>query len=341
MKKIKIAQIGCSETTHGAPALESMLRQSDLFEVVGVADVDRHSRPMYDAFKKVPGKSVEELLNTPGLDAVAVECDEVLQTKYAIMAAERGLAIALEKPGSESDEDFDRLIDIIEEKKLPFQINYMYRYNPAVKYAIEKVKNGDLGEVYSIETNMSCHEPNDFREWCGTFKGGMLYYLGCHLIDLIYSIQGEPDEILPLSASTGWDGINSNDCGFAVFKYKNGVSFAKVSGIEPGGFLRRQLVICGTKGTIEIKPLERAIAGAVPPKDYSELTENYYTPGTEIPGWGVDGNHIKFEPKNRYDEMMAKFAAMVRGEYVNPYTPEYERRLHKLIIKACGLNPKM
>ena len=341
MKRIKIAQIGCSETTHGAPVLESMLRQSDLFEVVGIADVDRHARPMYDAFKKVPMKSVEELLATPGLDAVAVECDEVLQTKYAIMAAERGFPVLLEKPGSESDEDFDRLVDIIEEKNLPFQVNYMYRFNPAVKYALEKVKSGALGEIYSIEAHMNCHEPDDFLEWCGVFKGGMLYYLGGHLIDLIYNIQGEPEEILPLSTAVDYKDIKSNICGFTVFKYKNGVSFAKVSGIEPGGFLRRQLVICGTKGTIEIKPLERALQGAVPPKDYSELTENYYTPGTQIPGWGVEGNHIKFEPKNRYDEMMAKFAAMVRGEYANPYTPEYERRLHKLIIRACGLEPKM
>ena len=42
----------------------------------------------------------------------------------------------------------------------------------------------------------------------------------------------------------------------AVFKYKNGCSFAKTSATEGCGFLRRQLVISGSKGTIEINPIE-------------------------------------------------------------------------------------
>jgi len=28
---------------------------------------------------------------------------------------------------------------------------------------------------------------------------------------------------------------------------------------------------------------------------------------------------------------------MVRGEKENPYTYEYERKLHKLILKTCGM----
>lgn len=344
MKRIKIAQIGCSETTHGSSILQSMLRQSDIFEVAGLADVDIHTRPIAPVFteKGVPKMSVEELFAIPGLEAVAVECDENLQTKYAIMAAERGFPVLLEKPGSESDEDFDRLIDIIEEKKLPFQMNYMYRFNSAVRYAFEKVKSGELGEIYSVEAHMNCQEPEDYRRWTSNFKGGMFYYLGCHLVDLIYRIQGEPEEIIPLSTPIQPGYIDANDLGFAVFKYKNGVSFAKVSGYEVGGAMRRQLVICGTKGTIEIRPLERPVKGYDIPKDVCTLYESYQdgTPGAPIRDWALDGERMDFEPKNRYDEMTAFFAAMVRGEAENPYTPEYERKLHKLFIRACGLCAK-
>ena len=346
MRRIKIAQIGCSETTHGSSILPSMLRQSDIFEVVGLADVDVHTRPLHPSFTEsgVPMMSVEELFAIPGLEAIAVECDEALQTKYAIMAAERGFPILLEKPGSESDEDFDRLIDIIEEKNLPFQMNYMYRFNSAVRYALEKVKNGELGEIYSVEAQMNCYEPVNYREWCGNFKGGMLYYLGCHLVDLIYQIQGEPEEILPLSTCTQPGIVNANDLGFAVFKYKNGISFAKVCGLEVGGAMRRQLVICGTKGTIEIRPIEHPVEveGYEVPKDTCYLVETYQdqTPGAPIRDWALDGDHKQFEPKNRYDEMTAFFAAMVRGDAVNPYTPDYERKMHKLFIRACGLEAK-
>ena len=66
-------------------------------------------------------------------------------------------------------------------------------------------------------------------------------------------------EVIPLSCNTGYEGVDTCDFGMAVFKYPNGVSFAKTCDVERGGFLRRQLVICGEKGTIEIKPFEKYI----------------------------------------------------------------------------------
>jgi len=38
----------------------------------------------------------------------------------------------------------------------------------------------------------------------------------------------------------------------------------------------------------------------------------------------------------RYDAMFRSFAAYVNGEVDNPYHYEYERELHKLILRACG-----
>ena len=46
----------------------------------------------------------------------------------------------MDKPGSASDADFDRLMDLVEEKQLPFQTGYMYRYNPAVVQLMEDLR---------------------------------------------------------------------------------------------------------------------------------------------------------------------------------------------------------
>ena len=330
MKKIRIAQIGQSCTTHGAPILDRLLKMNDVFEVVGCADVDVPLWKRNPIFQSVPQMTAEQILEMPDLDAVAIECDEMLQTKYAILAAERGLPIHLEKPGGESDGDFDRLIDIVEKNQTVFHTSYMYRYNPAIQYALEKVRSGALGEIYSVEAQMNCFHTEQFRQWFRTFRGGIMYYLGCHLVDLIYQIQGMPEEIIPLNTSIS--DIPSNDFGMAVFRYKNGSSFAKVSGLEPGGFLRRQLVICGTKGTIETRPLERPIGNDM---DNCDMIEHYHCDATY--DWGHDeGIRTTFPAQNRYDTMMLNFAAMVRGEKTNPYSYEYERQLHKLLLKACG-----
>lgn len=125
----------------------------------------------------------------------------------------------------------------------------MYRFNPLISEAIARAKSGELGEIYSVEAHMDCVHPPEKRQWLDRFPGGMMFYLGCHLIDLIYQIQGEPDEIISMNTSTEYKIDGAEDFGMAVLKYPHGVSFAKTCAAEPGGFMRRQLVICGTKGT--------------------------------------------------------------------------------------------
>ncbi|MBQ2999670.1 MAG: hypothetical protein IJD64_04340, partial [Clostridia bacterium] len=190
---------------------------------------------------------------------------------------------------------------------------------------IEMVKRGELGEIYSVEAHMDCKHPAKVREWLGNFEGGMTFFLGCHLIDLIYQIQGEPTEVIPLSCSTGFDGISAEDYGMVVFQYPNGGSFAKTCASEFGGFLRRQLVICGEKGTIEIKPLEVLTEEGV----YSVANECYDA------NWNTPWQSSQSEVYDRYDAMMKNFAELVRGKE-NPYSYDYELNLYKLILRACG-----
>ena len=326
MKKLKIGQIGTSETTHSAHIMGALKNLPDIFEVVGVADVDRHDVPLNPVFADVPKMTADEILNYPALDAIVIDCDEVLLTKYAIMAAEKGLPIQLEKPGSESDADYDRLIDIVSKNGTLLHTSYMYRYNPAVKYAMEKVKSGAIGDVFCIEAQMNIYHNPAFRNRYKNFKGGIMFYLGCHMVDVIYQFLGEPEEIVPLNTSIGTEGVQSEDFGLAIFKYKNGRSIAKVSAAEIGGApYRRSIIICGTKGTLEIRPIEYPVGNGF---DRTEIKETYLGDKNIL--------HTTFAPYGRYTEMLQSFAAMVRREKENPYSYESERTLHKLILKACG-----
>lgn len=334
MKKIKIAQIGAGHD-HATAAITTLKLQSDIYDFIGYAVVDG-DEPVYDsnqwAYEDVKRMTVDEILNYPGLDAVCIETEDRRLTEYAIMAAEKGLHIQMDKPGSESDEDFDRLIDLVKEKNLVFHMGYMYRYNPAVIKLKEDIKSGKLGEIYAVEAQMNCIHPVEKRNWLGNYPGGMLYYLGCHLIDLVYGICGEPDEVIPLSQPIGTDGVTSDDFGMAVFKYKNGVSFVKSTAVEIGGFERRQLVVCGTKGTVELKPFEWL--GGECPGVFSPQTTGVREAFDE--NWHTKGEYHDTEVHGRYDAMFRAFAAYVSGEKKNPFGYEYEKELHKLILRSCG-----
>ena len=338
MKRIKVAQIGAGHD-HASAVISTLKLRSDAFELVGYAVVEGDEETFEankNAYEGVKRMTVSEILDFPGLDAVCIETEDRRLTEYGILAAQKGLHIHFDKPGSESDADFDRLMDIVEEKKLVFQTGYMYRYNPAVQKLMEDIRSGRLGEIYSVETQMNCLHSVEKRRWLGNYPGGMLYYLGCHLIDLVYSILGEPDEIIPLSMPIGTDNVDADDFGMAVFKYKNGVSFVKSTAVELGGFERRQLVVCGTKGTVELKPFEWFTKGP------ENLVTTQITGVREAfdPSWVVAGKFHNTDVFGRYDEMFTKFASYINNEEANPYSYEYERKLHKIILSACGVDIK-
>ncbi len=332
MKKIKIAQIGTSKNSHGNPIWRSLNKLTDYFEVVGYAfpENEREKFPKQaEAFEGHREMTVEEILSDPEIEAVAVETEEIYLTKYALMVAEAGKHLHMEKPGSPDHAEFCRLVELLRSKKLVFSTGYMYRFNPMIREAIDKVKRGELGKIFSVEAQMSCKHTPDIREWLAELPGGMLYFLGCHLIDLIYQIQGEPSEIIPLSCSTGIGDIHTEDYGMVVLKYPNGVSFAKTADNECGGFIRRQLVISGEKGTIEIKPLEVSVGGK---GLYTVANESYDDSGLN---WSAPWSTKQTELYDRYDGMMQNFAEMVRGKE-NPYSYDYEIKLHELLLKCCG-----
>lgn len=329
MRKIKIAQIGTSTNSHGNDIFNTLKRNSDVFEIVGyhLPENEREKFPERMAdFEGYRELTLDEILNDCEIEAVTVETEEIYLTKYALLAAEHKKHIHMEKPGGIALSDFERLIATVKQNGTVFHTGYMYRYNPYIAELISQAKSGQLGDIVSVEAQMNCIHPEKVRRWLGVLPGGMTFFLGCHLIDIIYSIQGMPENIIPLNKSSGIDGVSSDDLGMVVFEYKNGISFAKAYAAEHGGFERRQIVVNGTKKTVELKPLEwydesgRLVTKRVARDntDWNKPTEAQTSPAV-----------------NRYDKMMRSFASFVCGEKQNPYTYDYELELYKLVLKAC------
>lgn len=335
MKKVlKVGLIGL-EHDHGQPTLESMLKLTDDFEVVAFAEPSQTYK--YSDYQKklvegIPKMSVEQLLSIKELDCVVVETHDTQLAKYGIMALEAGFPIHVDKPCGTDFKSVSTMLLLAKEKKLAFQSGYMYRFNPAVRMARQMLEKGELGEVFSVEAHMDCEHQPSKREWLNGVPGGMMMFLGCHLVDLVMQFAGVPKNIVCKSCSTHLEDVHSLDYGFALFEYDNGLSFAKTCAREIGGFPRRQLVITGSKATVEIKPIEIGVGGPLNTAKMSVVTAED-TKGS----WSDCKKHYDFEPFDRYDGMMSEFARIVRGEIENPFSVEYELELYKAVIKACGL----
>lgn len=186
------------------------------------------------------------------------------------------------------------------------------------------MRAGELGRILAIDTAMSTDHPAAMKEWLGTFPGGTMYILGCHMIDLILTLRGTPGRIIPYNKKTMLDGMDVYDNNLAVLEYPDGVCTVRISSSEVNGYGRHQLVVCGSKGTMEIMPMEHPLRASISMKD--EATSPFAE--TRRP--------LHFTEGGRYDAMMQAFARMVRGELANPYTYEHEAALQRATLIACG-----
>ena len=331
MRKIRIAQIGIGHD-HASQTYHSLIKNSDLFDVVGVAPETQEQMPhMFPDAKVI---TIDEALCMETLDAVAIESEELLATELAQRFADKGVAIHLDKPGTPDWDSFQRLIQTIREKNLPFQMGYMFRYNPVIQRAIRMAKQGKLGRIFSVEGQMSVYYEHEKRQWLHQFPGGMMYFLGCHMIDLVMQLQGTPQRVIPADARTGILCSDTEDVGVALLQYADGVSYVKSCASEINGAMRRQLVISGSGGTIEIRPLEiYSEEGVVTPAKVT-LFENQPHP------WKDCAESWIAHPVDRYDQMMRCFAGMVQGTCQNPYTCEYEMALFKVVLQCSGVLPE-
>jgi len=328
--KIKIAQIGIGHN-HGAEKMRTVRHFSDVFEVVGVCEPDpawMAARGSLEAYDGLPFMSEDELLDTPGLDAVMIETDVWDLIPTAQRCVNRGLHVHVDKPAGENIAEFEKLLSDAEQRRLVVQLAYMYRYNNAVQYAYERVKLGELGEIFEIDAVMSTEHSQSYREWLKHFRGGAMFIFGCHLIDLMIWFRGRPDKITPYLGKTQYEGVDVYDNTLAVFEYENGPSTVRVSSVEVNGYGRRQFVVLGTKGSIEIKPFEQptvmTMAKAGGGSIYCDRKEV-----VELPPMG-----------GRYDELMLDFSRCVRGEKENPFDYAHELLVHQATMEASGADDR-
>ena len=123
MKKVKIAQIGTSKNSHGNMIWQSLIKQNDIFEVVGFALPENEKEKFPKEAKAFEGyreMTVDEILADPEIEAVAVETEEIYLTKYALMVAKAGKHLHMEKPGGLSLAEFEELVGVLKKRRLTF-----------------------------------------------------------------------------------------------------------------------------------------------------------------------------------------------------------------------------
>jgi predicted dehydrogenase len=233
----------------------------------------------------------------------------------------------LDKPAGESLAKFRQVLDEASRRGLVVQMGYMFRNNPGFQFCFQAVREGWLGRISEVHGVMSKLSPAEQRKPLLRYRGGTMFELGCHLIDLLVRVLGKPDRVTPFARSTRPELDDLADTQLAVFEYPRALASIRASVVEAEGGRRRQFVVCGDEGTVSILPLE-------PPRLTLALTRSQ---GEFAPGY----HEVELPAMpGRYDEQLIELARIARGELEHPYTPEHDLAVQETVLLASGLPPE-
>jgi predicted dehydrogenase len=325
--KIKVGQIGTAHP-HAEGKIKTLRKLADWYEVVGIVEADaarRKDAQKDSSYRGLKWMTEEQLLNTLGLQAVAVEDTHHGLVPTAMRCVEAGMHIHLDKPPGESLSAFKGVLDEATRRKLTVKPGYMYRYNPAFELCFKAVREGWLGDVFEVHGVMSKQVSRSKRQGWLEYTGGTMFNLGSHLIDALVAVLGKPNKVTAYVRSTKqeWDNLSDNQ--LAVFEYPEATATIRSAVVEVEGGRRRQFVVCGDKGTVDIRPLEPPKVRLALDGPRGRFKEGYQD--VEMP-----------KMPGRYDEQLIDFARVIRSEKQLEWSAEHDLAVHEALLLASGLD---
>ena len=323
--RIRIGQIGTSHS-HAAGKLEAIRSLPEVYEIAGVAEPDEKRRAAAakaKAFEGLAWKSEADLLSDTALQGVAVEMDLDDAAAAAMRAIRAGKHVHLDKPGAATHALFKEMREEADRRGLTVQMGYMLRYNPAFELLFRGCREGWFGEITEIDASMGKLSPDGHRAILAKYPGAGMFELACHVIDAVVTILGKPQSVHALGKATRSPADPFLDNQLAVFEYPKATATVRCNHADPFGGPRRRFCVAGTKGSMEIEPLESGKATLF----LSEPREGYAK--------GQQSIALK-APENRYAEEFRDLARVIRGEKKLAWTAAHDIAVHETALRAAG-----
>ena len=207
------------------------------------------------------------LINDPSIDVIDICTPNIYHYETAKRALAAGKHIYCEKPLCVTAEEARELALLAKESGKICTTVFNYRFMSPILRAAELVREGRLGRILSFSVEYlhdSCLDPEKPAGWkqnsdvCG---GGVLFDLGSHAIDLVYSLCGEFESVsgasqIAFPSRRGMDGAswetNADEAFYMLAKLRSGaIGTITASKLALGSNDDLNLSITGERGAIK------------------------------------------------------------------------------------------
>ncbi|MGH7724016.1 MAG: Gfo/Idh/MocA family protein [Candidatus Eiseniibacteriota bacterium] len=248
MEPVALAMIGTGDW--GGNLLRNFAALPSV-RIAAVCDADRDR--LAKAGKVAPqAKAVtdaRELLEVPGIEAVAIAAPAPVHGKLARMFLEAGKDVYVEKPFTLDVLEAEELVALADAKQRVLMVGHLLEHHPAVarlKAMIEAGELGDVRYVYSQRVNLGKVRSDENALWS---------FAPHDLSVMLYLLGGEPEDVSARGQAFLQPGIE--DVVFTYLRWADGrMAHAHVSWLDPHKV--RRFTVVGSKRMAVFDDMEPA-----------------------------------------------------------------------------------
>jgi len=214
----------------------------------------------------------DEIINDPSVDIIDICTPNIYHYETLKKAIAAGKHIYCEKPLCVSAEQAAEVAELARKAGVKAQVVFNYRFMSPMMRARQLAEEGRLGRIVSFRASYLHSSATDLnrkagwkqsRDICG---GGVLFDLGSHALDLIYSICGEYKSVvgrgqIAYPERLGVDGkpwkTDADEAFYMIAELKNGaIGTVEASKIAVGTNDDLTVEIYGEKGSLKFSLMD-------------------------------------------------------------------------------------
>ena len=198
MANVKIGVVGCGRI--GKLHINNLINSVSGVEVVAVADpmLDKSGAREWLAERNITNVSTDfmDVINNPEVEVVFVCSSTDTHCDISMAAVNAGKHVFCEKPIDYDIEKIKKLLALVEEKGVKFQVGFNRRFDHNHKAVADAVKNGTIGDPHIVI--VSSRDPEPPPASYVAVSGGIFYDMMIHDFDMVRYVTGS--EAVEISA---------------------------------------------------------------------------------------------------------------------------------------------
>lgn len=225
--------------------------------------------------------SLEEALDKVQFDAVVITTPTFTHKQLAVLAAQHGKHVFLEKPMAMNLQECDAIIDACKSNGVHLQLGFMRRFDPEFVAAAARIEAGEIGEPMLVKS--LTHGPGLPPPWARDLRtsNGNLAEVNSHDLDAVRWLMGSNIDRIYVEVANfkgderDVDNEHFYDNMIANLRFDSG-GLGSISGICPCDYgYDARMEIVGKKGIMQIGQMQGQAVVVCVDRDQGLITPIY------------------------------------------------------------------